>query len=136
MESSYCSCQSNHNHRRTILLVEDEPFVREATARILSSAGFDVLPAADANEACTAFKANSEAIDLVITDLVLPGRTGFELAEDLRRLAPQIDVLLTSGYPEANCDTDAPAEHMYFLAKPYSRAALVGKIESVVGAAR
>lgn len=62
--------------RRTILLVEDEPFVREVTCSILESAGFEVLPTVDALDAMKAYKEGKRAIDLVMTDMGLPGRTG------------------------------------------------------------
>jgi PleD family two-component response regulator len=67
--------------RRIILLVEDEPFVREATCGILESAGFDVLPAADLPQALQAYeryqrKDSPAKIDLVMTDMMLPSGTG------------------------------------------------------------
>ncbi len=67
-----------------MLLVEDEPFVREATCHILQSAGFDVLPAADAQEAMKVYEHNGRRIDLLMTDMALPGRNGRQLAHDLR----------------------------------------------------
>jgi two-component system, cell cycle sensor histidine kinase and response regulator CckA len=116
---------------KTILLVEDEAFVREATCSILMSAGFCVVPAADAVEALREYESCARGIDLLMTDLVLPGRTGQELGEDLQRRAPQVKVLVTSGYGDAECNED-PARSTYFLAKPYSRRRLVEKIEKIL----
>ena len=79
--------------RRTILLVEDEPFVREATCSILESAGFEVLPAEDAQEAMKVYEEYKRAIDLVMTDMVLPGRSGERLGQDLREQSPEVVVL-------------------------------------------
>jgi DNA-binding response OmpR family regulator len=127
-------CIGERDRRPTILLVEDDPFVLDATCRILQSAGFEVLPAADAQEAMQAYGASAPKIDLVMTDIVLPGRSGLQLVQDLRRGAPPIAVLLTSGYGDAGCDTDSLDARTYYLAKPYSRTTLVEKIREILGA--
>ena len=119
--------------RRTILLVEDEPFVREATCSILESAGFEVLPGEDAQEAMKVYEECNRGIDLVMTDMVLPGRSGQQLGQDLREHSPEIVVLVTSGYGNPEYETEAPESRMYFLAKPYSRRTLVEKIEKILG---
>lgn len=120
--------------RRTILLVEDEPFVREATCSILQHAGFEVLPAADAREATKLFEGRPCGIDLLMTDLVLPGATGQQLGQDLRMRSPALVVLVTSGYDSPDFDTETPGSHTYFLAKPYSRKTLLEKIERILEA--
>jgi two-component system, cell cycle sensor histidine kinase and response regulator CckA len=116
---------------RSILLVEDEPFVREATCGILESAGFAVLSAADATAALKVYEAFENAIDLVMTDMILPGRTGRQLGEELRQLSPNVKVLITSGYTHAEYAADEPHSNTYFLAKPYSRQGLVNKIAEI-----
>jgi len=118
--------------RRTILLVEDEPFVREATRSILENAGFSVLPAANALEAVEAYEHSNRPVDLVMTDLVLPGRSGQQLGDDLRQRSGHVKVLVTSGYAEAECENENPAAETYFLAKPYSRRGLVKKIDTIL----
>jgi DNA-binding NtrC family response regulator len=120
--------------RRRILLVEDEPFVREATCSILRNAGFEVLPAEDAREAMKVYEECGRRVDLVMTDMVLPGRTGQQLGQDLRQRSPEVAVLVTSGYGEAAYETESPAAHTYFLAKPYSRRGLVEKIQTILEA--
>ncbi len=120
--------------RRTILLVEDEPFVREATCSILESAGFEVPPAEDARDAMKVYEERQRGIDLVMTDMVLPGGTGQQLGQDLRQRSPEVVVLVTSGYSNPEYDTEAPESRTYFLAKPYSRRTLVEKIEKILGA--
>ena len=87
--------------RRRILLVEDEPFVREATCSILQNAGFEVLPAEDARAAMELYEECGHRVDLVMTDMVLPGRTGQQLGQDVRKRSPEVAVLVTSGYGEA-----------------------------------
>ena len=83
--------------RGTILLVEDEPFLREATARLLQSSGFDVIEAADATNALELFQDNDRHIDVLITDLSLPGGSGVQLGQDIRRKSPDLPILFTSG---------------------------------------
>jgi|SRR5580700_3925124 two-component system cell cycle sensor histidine kinase/response regulator CckA len=119
------------NWPRTILLVEDEPFVREATRSLLESAGFSVLSAADAASAIKVYKESENAIDLLMTDMILPGRTGRQLGEEMRQLSPNIKVLVTSGYTHAEYAVDEPNSNTYFLAKPYSRQGLVNKIGGI-----
>ena len=119
--------------RRTILLVEDEPFVREATCSILESAGFEVLAVEDAQDAMKVYQERRWATDLVMTDMVLPGRTGLQLGQDLREHSPEVVLLVTSGYGNPEYEPEAPESRTYFLAKPYSRRTLVDKIEKILG---
>lgn len=123
---------NDQSRRRTILLVEDEPFVREATCNILQRAGFEVLPAADAPDAMEIYEQRQPSIDLVITDMVLPGATGQQLGQDLRQRSPEVKVLVTSGYGNPEYNGEAPESHTYFLAKPYSRRTLLEKIEQIL----
>lgn len=145
---------SNAAPRRTILLVEDEPFVREATRNILEYAGFEVLLAEDASRAMQIYedwaltdskirvstKTQPETaikkIDLVMTDMILPGATGEQLAQNLRQHSPLVVVLITSGYPNPEFDMEVPKSLTYFLAKPYSRQTLLDKIEKILASAK
>lgn len=120
------------SRRRAILLVEDEPFVREATAGILRGANFEVLQAEDAQQAMQVYDEGQRRIDLVMTDMVLPGRTGLQLGEDLRHHSPELAILVTSGYFNPEYETEAPESRTYFLAKPYSRRTLLDKIEKIL----
>ncbi len=124
-------CASERNPRRVVLLVEDEPFVREATCHILQSVGFDVLPAADAQEAMKVYEHSGRKIDMLMTDMALPGRSGRQLAHDLRNTSAEIPILLTSGYVERECDSEPREPRTYFLPKPYSRADLVEAMEKI-----
>lgn len=125
------ACANQRSGRRRILLVEDESFVREATCSILQNAGFEVLPAEDARAAMKVYEDCGRRVDLVMTDMVLPGRTGQQLGQDVRERSPEVAVLVTSGYAEAAYETESPEAQTYFLAKPYSRRALVEKIETI-----
>jgi two-component system, cell cycle sensor histidine kinase and response regulator CckA len=118
--------------QRTILLVEDEPFLREVTRDLLESAGFSVLAAENAIEAVQIYDKHEPSIEIVMTDMILPGSTGQQLGQDLRKRCPQLSVLVTSGYSDAGCDIEDYASQTYFLAKPYSRRELLGKIETIL----
>lgn len=127
-----CNRKNEVLQPRTILLVEDEPFVREATCSILERAGFQVLPAEDAQEAMEAYELIGRKVDLLMTDIVLPGKSGDELGREMRQRSPNVAVLLTSGYGGAAQVTESPEARTYFLAKPYSRRALVEKIKTIL----
>jgi signal transduction histidine kinase/CheY-like chemotaxis protein len=103
----------------TVLVVEDEPAVRETAVRALRRAGHVVLAAADAEEALRLAERHLGRIDLLLTDVVLPGVNGPELARRLRAGRPSLRVLLTSGYAadEALRLSEAGAP---FLPKPYT----------------
>lgn len=128
-----CAWTNETNGQRRILLVEDEPFVRDATCSILQNAGFEVLPVEDAREAMKVYEECGRKVDLVMTDMILPGRTGQQLGQDVQQHSPEIAVLVTSGYGDAAYETESPEARTYFLAKPYSRRALVEKIETILG---
>ena len=126
------ACENDRRNRRTILLVEDDSFVQDATRSILEHAGFSVLPCSDALNAITMYERCDRPIDLLMTDMVLPGRDGRQLGDDLRRRSPQLKVLVTSGYGNAEFETEDPAQGTYFLAKPYSKRNLIEKIDSIL----
>ncbi|HSG48478.1 MAG TPA: ATP-binding protein [Longimicrobiales bacterium] len=85
---------------RTVLLVEDEPALRSMVARILGDAGYRVIQAMDGAHGLTQAMAHAGTIDLVFTDVVMPGMSGPELAEELARRLPRIPVLFATGYSE------------------------------------
>ena len=126
---------SERSPRRVVLLVEDEPFVRDATCRTLESAGFDVLPAANAQEAMGLYEGRHRKIDLLMTDMGLPGRNGRQLSHDLRTSSTELPILLTSGYVESECDREPREPKTYFLPKPYTRAELVDLMGKIFGVA-
>jgi PleD family two-component response regulator len=82
----------------TILLVEDEGFVRKVTAEVLESAGYKLVIACSAAEALEAHRRLSAPIDLLLADVVMPGMSGCDLAAEFQSLRPRIRVLLVSGY--------------------------------------
>jgi CheY-like chemotaxis protein/anti-sigma regulatory factor (Ser/Thr protein kinase) len=117
----------------TILLVEDDASVREIVAEFLRGAAYEVLEASDSDQAIALLRSGPRAVDLLLTDIVLPGQSGPELAGTLRRFAPQMRTLFISGYPsEPVGDTRSPS----FLAKPFSRAALLQAVRGALNAPR
>ncbi len=87
----------NSTECQTILLVEDEAFVRDVTCEILQSMGYQVLKARNAIEAMCAFHQHQEEVRLLITDVVMPGQNGRDLAQQLRALRPDLKALFISG---------------------------------------
>jgi DNA-binding response OmpR family regulator len=79
--------------------VEDETLLREVTCEILESAGYRVLKTRNAAEAISTFGEYKAIVRLLLTDVVLPGQNGRDLANDLRAVCPKLSVLFISGYP-------------------------------------
>ena len=118
----------------TILLVEDEPGVREYAAAVLGSHGYRVLQAATGVEALEVWKWHASRIALLLTDLVMPdGLGGVELAARLRREKPALKVVLTSGYAnESIGEQFRPPAGMHFIQKPYPPQALVQSLRDAL----
>jgi len=118
----------------TILLVEDEDSLRELAAELLVTGGYRVLAASGGAEALRLAEAHPGPIRLLLSDVVMPGMSGPELAVRLRTLRPGIEVLFMSGYPER-----AIAEHgvlrsgTRLLAKPFTLEALTRAVDEALG---
>ena len=119
--------------RETILLVEDDQSVRELVHAMLESNGYDVLVASNGSEALELFEKEHEAIQLLLSDIVMPKMGGHELASKLRERNPAIKVLLTSGYSDSAVILDNPSgTPFHFLEKPFTPIALVRKVREVL----
>jgi two-component system, cell cycle sensor histidine kinase and response regulator CckA len=120
----------------TVLLVEDEQAVRELVRIILERSGYSVIEAANASEAETLFDAMG-ALDLLVTDVVMPGRSGFELFHRLHEKLPTLRVLFISGYTDyAMFDETIVERDLAFLEKPFSAEGLVAKVRDVLAGSR
>ncbi|MFT8736748.1 MAG: response regulator [Zymomonas mobilis] len=102
-----------------ILLVEDEETVRNVASFGLVRQGYEVLTAENGEEALSILKKNSE-IDLLISDVVMPGMDGPSLGSEARKLKPNLPVLFISGYAEEQLRRSISLEHVAFLPKPFS----------------
>ncbi len=119
--------------RGTILLVEDESFPREVACEILESAGYRVLKAGTAAEAISAFDEYKTIVRLLLTDVVLPGQNGRDLATDLRYVCPKLRIIFVSGYPENVVTRQGLQEDgMFYLPKPFSAQSLTRKVRQVL----
>jgi two-component system cell cycle sensor histidine kinase/response regulator CckA len=123
--------KSGSTPAETILVVEDEPAVRQLVAAALERAGYRVFEAGDGERALSLFEANETTIDLLVTDLRMPQMDGTELVRLLRARAPNLKVICVSGYPGTGVDLSL-TEH--YLAKPFSKADLLNKVREVLDA--
>lgn len=130
IESYHCSADQGSDQPARILLVEDEPFVREVTCEVLRSAGYRVLTARSAAEGAGLYDSRGGAVDLLLTDVVLPGETGRTLARKLRKRDPSLKVLLVSGYDEQMSLSDSMQEEL--LAKPFSSEVLLQRVKELL----
>ncbi|ADG65972.1 PAS sensor protein [Planctopirus limnophila DSM 3776] len=113
----------------TILLVEDEPAVRKATRLMLELQGYRVLEAANGREALDLVRTLPDPIDLLITDVVMPGIGGRELAGELRSMHADLPVVYISGYSESFGARGASLQpHEAFLQKPFTQADLLQQV--------
>jgi len=119
--------------RGTILLVEDESFLLEITCEILEAAGYRVLKTRNATEAISAFRQFQTIVRLLLTDVVLPGQNGRDLANELRSISPDLRIIFISGYPE-NVVTrhGIHDDGMAYLPKPFSLQSLTRKVRQVL----
>ncbi len=117
----------------TILLVEDEEFVRNVTREVLQGAGYTVLEASDAESGVRLFRENAGRVDLLLTDVVMPGMDGRELARQLVEHEPNLKAIFMSGYTEnaivRQGFTDA---RVAYLQKPFTLDTLTRKVRDVL----
>ncbi len=120
-----------------VLMVEDEPSVLEFARRTLQRSGHTLLTAGSGAEAMEAAAGWADSIDVLLTDIVMPGMHGPELATQLRRLRPDVRVIFMSGYAEDAAPVPAQqAGHAAFLAKPFSAAQLDQAVAREIAIAR
>ncbi|WP_246848002.1 hybrid sensor histidine kinase/response regulator [Sphingomonas beigongshangi] len=123
--------------RETILAVEDDDDVRAYTVESLRELGYRVLEAHDGPSAIRLLERRSEDIDLLFTDVVMPGMSGRELADVVRERQPNVKVLYTSGYTKnAIVHAGRLDEGVEMIAKPFTFQALAAKVRDVLEAGR
>jgi len=112
--------------RKTILIVDDDPDIRDYASIVLTDCGYSVLTASDGAAALVLLRAN-EQIDLLFTDVVMPGIDGIEVARQACQQTPGLKVLFTSGYATRSIPEGC------LLNKPYRPQQLVGAIAVALG---
>ena len=111
--------------RGIVLVVDDEPAIRNATERLLDGYGFDVLLAPDGAAAVAAFTANADHIRAIVMDISMPVMDGVTAAAEIRRLAPRIPIILVTGHAAARPDALEASGANELLEKPYASNRLV-----------
>lgn len=128
--------QESERPRKTVLVVEDEAFVRESTCEILQNAGYSVLQAGTAAEAKNLFLNANAPIDLLLCDAVLPDENGVVLADVLRWQSPGLQTIVASGYPRSVLWNEFEVSNLrQVLSKPYSASLLLARVEAALRAA-
>jgi len=115
-------------HVGTVLVVDDEAAIRDVTHRVLTSAGYRVMMAANAQEALDLLDNPGMPADLLLADVVMPGMTGQDFAARIQARRPGTRVLFMSGYERPGGEDGWPEPGTQVIAKPFSRAALLARV--------
>ena len=118
--------------RGTVLLVEDEDGVRKIISAVLKRQGYHVLESATPDAAISIFEARHAEIDLLVTDVIMPGINGPALAQRLVAVRPELRVLFVSGYAGAGLPLDGGNPNVSFLGKPFEASVLAAKVHEVL----
>ena len=132
---SALACVMRRAGHETVLLVEDEPTVREIAARILREYGYTVIEAGDGEEALRLIDHGNLPIDLLVTDVIMPKIQGGSLAERVSAIYPCVRVVFMSGYTDGMLvDRQDLLARSAYLQKPFSPGALARKVREVLDA--
>jgi PAS domain S-box-containing protein len=119
----------------TVLLVEDEPSLRILLGTILNQQGYRVLQAENGEAALKIASLHAEDIDLLITDIIMPGMRGWELAKQVSSLRPRVSVLYISGHTDVRTtDIECPVSPEELLSKPFKPDALLRRVGEILAA--
>lgn len=118
----------------TILLAEDEPALAEIARRILASVGYEVLVAGNDAQALELAAAHDATIDLLLTDMVMPGLPGHQLADRVRALRPDVTVVYMSGFSESVLGAATQTQPATLIDKPFTAAVLLEHVRHALAA--
>jgi PAS domain S-box-containing protein len=119
-------------HAGAVLVVDDEPAIRDVAHRVLTSAGYEVTTTADGLEALSLLADPDMPADLLLTDVVMPGISGSVFAARARALRPGLRVLYMSGYERSGAPEEGWPHEEHVIAKPFSRAALLARVSQTL----
>ena len=130
----WCAKASDDGSGRVVFFVDDEPPIVEVGCRMLEKLGFEPRGFSSGFEALAAFEEDPGAVDLVVSDLSMEELRGDQMAERMRRLRPDLPIILSSGYSDAD-DADRAVSRGLgaFLGKPYSMEDLAEAVEGLLG---
>jgi len=132
-EAKPSEAPASRNGTETILVAEDETSLRTLTSTTLELCGYKVLQGKDGLDALEVNRNYAKTIDLLLTDIVMPGMGGRALAEELGRLRPEIKIVYMSGYTGQAVGSQGPVEPgSFYLHKPFTREALTKKIREAL----
>lgn len=134
--SSGISAASETGRGPRVLIVDDESVIRRFTSRVLADAGYLVVEACDGTEALEYLREAGGELDLVLSDVVMPGLNGVELLEALSTAYPGVPVLLMSGYASAELRERGIAAPCGILAKPFSAEQLLDEVRRCLAGRR
>lgn len=118
----------------TLLVIEDDPGVRQVTVSVLEELGYNVIQAGHGAAALEIARNHEGRIDLVLTDIIMPGMSGVEVAAELKQIRPGLPVLYASGYPADHLERSGmPAGEFGMVQKPFSREALARSVRMALG---
>jgi len=120
-------------HSETILLVDDEASVRQTTAEVLTSMGYQVFEASDGKKALELIKAEQDQFDLIISDIIMPRMGGALLFQSVRKFDKELPIILVTGYDKDNVlDTEILDQHSLVLKKPFDFHLLSRSIQEMI----
>ncbi len=128
--------KTSRGNGETVLVVDDEELMRDVIGRVLVKHGYWVLTAADGRAALNVFARESSDIDLVLTDLIMPGMDGGAFIKELEALAPRVPIIATTGMPlDSPCQIETPS-HIVVLRKPCRAEILLNAVDNALQTSR